>query len=195
MRTLGLDDSYTGSSPDLAAYEKSLTPLTTLSETAGWFLIVILVIGAIILIVLNIFNVRERKYEIGVLTAMGMSMGKVALQFLTEIFAVTLSAVIIGAAAGAVSSVPVTNALLQNQVEAQTAQTEQVEQNFGRGGKMGTATPIENTNYITEISRAADMTVIVEMLGIAVLLTLISGAVSMLFIMRYEPLKILANRD
>ena len=195
VRTLGLDESYTVSSPDLAAYENSLTPLTTLSETAGWFLIVILVIGAIILIVLNIFNVRERKYEIGVLTAMGMSKGKVALQFLTEIFAVTLSAVIIGAAAGAVSSVPVTNALLQNQVEAQTAQTEQVEQNFGRGGKMGTAIPIENTNYITEISRAADMTVIVEMLGIAVLLTLISGAVSMLFIMRYEPLKILANRD
>ena len=60
---------------------------------------------------------------------------------------------------------------------------------------MGTATPIENTNYITEISSAADMTVIAEMLGIAILLTLISGAVSMLFIMRYEPLKILANRD
>lgn len=32
----------------------------------------ILVIGAVILVVLNIFNVRERKYEIGVLTAMGM---------------------------------------------------------------------------------------------------------------------------
>lgn len=195
VRTLGLDEAYTVSSPDLAAYENSLTPLETLSKTAGWFLIVILVIGAIILIVLNIFNVRERKYEIGVLTAMGMSKGKVALQFLTEIFAVTLSAVIIGAAAGAVSSVPVTNALLQNQVEAKTAQTQQVEQNFGRGGKMGTAAPIENTNYITEISRAADITVIAEMLGIAILLTLVSGAVSMLFIMRYEPLKILANRD
>ena len=195
VRTLGLDESYTVSSPDLAAYENSLTPLTTLSKTAGWFLIVILVIGAIILIVLNIFNVRERKYEIGVLTAMGMNKGKVALQFLTEIFAVTLSAVIIGAAAGAFSSVPVSNALLQNQVETQTAQTEQIEENFGRGGKKGTATPIENTNYITEISSAADMTVIAEMLGIAILLTLISGAVSMLFIMRYEPLKILANRD
>lgn len=195
VRTLGLDESYTVSSPDLAAYENSLTPLNTLSKTAGWFLIVILVIGAIILIVLNIFNVRERKYEIGVLTAMGMSKGKVALQFLTEIFAVTLSAVIIGAAAGAVSSVPVTNALLKNQVEAQTQQSEQVEQNFGRSGKMVTAAPIAETNYITEISNAADVTVIIEMLGIAVLLTLISGAVSMLFIMRYEPLKILANRD
>ena len=90
-----------------------MTPLNTLSTMAGWFLLVILLIGAVILIVLNIFNVRERKYEIGVLTAMGMKKGKVALQFLTEIFTVTLTAVIIGIIIGAVSSVPVTNALLE----------------------------------------------------------------------------------
>ena len=49
--------------------------------------------------------------------------------------------------------------------------------------------------YVTEISSAMNFTVVLQMLGIGVLLTLISGAVSMLFIMRYEPLKILANRD
>lgn len=77
VRELGLDSSYTVSSPDISAYENSLTPLNTLSTMAGYFLIVILLIGAIILVVLNIFNVRERKYEIGVLTAMGMKKGKV----------------------------------------------------------------------------------------------------------------------
>ena len=56
VRELGLDESYTISSPDLTAYENSLTPLNTLSTMAGYFLIVILAIGAIILIVLNIFN-------------------------------------------------------------------------------------------------------------------------------------------
>lgn len=70
VRTLGLDDSYTVSSSDVSAYENSMVPLNTLSTMAGYFLIVILVIGAVILIVLNIFNIRERKYEIGVLTAM-----------------------------------------------------------------------------------------------------------------------------
>ncbi|MGN1193373.1 MAG: ABC transporter permease [Dorea sp.] len=203
VRTLGLDESYTVSSMDLAAYENSLTPLNTLSTTAGWFLIVILIIGAIILIVLNIFNVRERKYEIGVLTAMGMNKCKVAMQFLTEIFVVTMIAVVLGAGIGATSSVPVTNALLKNQVEAQSSQEEQLEQNFGRGNKGDGGVPgMENSNvpaptanYITEISSATNLTVIFQMLIIAVFLTLISGAVSMLFIMRYEPLKILANRD
>lgn len=223
VRTLGLDSSYTVSSTDLTAYENRLTPLNTLSTMAGWFLVVILLIGAVILVVLNIFNIRERKYEIGVLTAMGMKKGKVAAQFLTEVFVVTMIAVMIGVGAGAVTSVPVTNALLENQVASQQAQAANMSENFGRGpngmfggmtggngfgGMMGGGgfgggnNPFANlfggsaeTNYVTEISSAMNFTVVLQMLGIAVLLTLISGAVSVLFVMRYEPLKILANRD
>lgn len=219
-RALGLDESYTVSSSDMTAFEISMTPLNTLSTIAGYFLLVILVIGAVILVVLNIFNVRERKYEIGVLTAMGMKKGKVALQFLTEIFVVTLAAVVIGAAVGAVSSVPVTNALLESQVASQNSQAEQVEMNFGRGNmgggkgmdmsdapddigaayeKGGFLSGMLGANgensYVTEISSAMNLTVVVQMLGIGILLTLIAGMVSMLFVMRYEPLKILANRD
>ena len=131
-RALGLSDEYTVSSKDLSAYEQSLTPLETLSKIAGYFLIVILVIGAIILVVLNIFSVRERKYEIGVLMAMGMKKKKVALQFISEIMIVTLMAAIIGGAAGAAASVPVTNALLENQITASQQASESMEQNFGR---------------------------------------------------------------
>ena len=214
VRELGLEDSYTVSSSDIAAFEASLTPLNTLSTMAGYFLIVILVIGAVILVVLNIFNVRERKYEIGVLTAMGMKKGKVALQFLTEIFVVTFISVMIGAGVGAVSSVPVTNALLENQVASQNSQAEQVEQNFGRGNmgmdpgmtenrpgneKGGFFSNIFGANnenaYVTQVSSAMNFTVVLQMLGIGILLTLVAGMVSMLFVMRYEPLKILANRD
>ena len=49
--------------------------------------------------------------------------------------------------------------------------------------------------YIAEINSTIDIVVILQMLGIALLLTLVASAVSILFIMRYEPLKILANRD
>lgn len=211
VRELGLDESYTVSSPDLTAYENSLTPLNTLSTMAGYFLIVILAIGAIILIVLNIFNVRERKYEIGVLTAMGMKNGKVALQFLTEIFIVTITAVVIGIGFGAVSAMPVTNALLENQISSQQSQTAQIEANFGRGGMNDKPSFDANSkaqmqmpgfsggnsvsDYVSEVNSAMNFTVVLEMFGIAILLTLASGIVSMLFVMRYEPLKILANRD
>jgi putative ABC transport system permease protein len=210
-KALGLDDNYTVSSTDIMSFENSMVPLETLSKMAGYFLIVILIIGAIILVVLNIFNIRERKYEIGVLTAMGMKKRNVALQFLTEIFLVTLIAVVIGAGAGAVSSVPVTNALLENQVSAAQSQSEQVEQNFGRGGMdnndagqggekggnriMQMFGANSETSYVTQVSSAMNMTVVLQMAGIGLLLTLVAGMVSMLFVMRYEPLKILANRD
>ncbi len=221
VRTLGLDDSYTVSSSDLAAFENSLTPLNTLSTMAGWFLLVILIIGAIILVVLNIFNVRERKYEVGVLTAMGMKKWKVAAQFMCEILVVTMIAVIIGAGIGAVSSVPVTNALLAGQVESQNSQQTQMNENFGRpgnfgggfpGGNMGDVpsdipddvgtgnNPFESmfgdaADYITEVNSAMNLTVVLQMLGVGLLLTLIASMASVSFIMRYDPLKILANRD
>lgn len=139
-----------------------------------------------------------------------MKKGKVALQFLTEIFAITLIAVVIGASIGSVSSVPVTNKLFENEIASQTAQSEQIEQKFGRGQMAGSANSIkaEKRNfytdmlgtssenaYVTEISSAINLRVVLQMLGIGILLTLISGMVSMLFVMRYEPLKILANRD
>lgn len=208
VRELGLDEAYTVTSADISSFENSLVPLNTLSQMAGWFLVVILSIGAIVLVVLNIFNVRERKYEIGVLTAMGMKKGKVAMQFLTEIFAVTICAVIVGGAVGAVSSVPVTNKLLENQVASQTASQQQIEQNFGRGGSASDMTDRglmkdqgsyfganSEVSYVTQISSAMNLTVVWQMLLIAVLLTLSGAAVSMLFVMRYDPLKILANRD
>lgn len=200
VREMGLDDSYTVSSSDITAFENSLAPLETLSKTAGYFLAVILIIGSVILVVLNLFSVRERKYEIGVLTAMGMKKHKVALQFITEIFVITMAAVIIGAGVGAVSAVPVTNALLENRVSSQQQSFEQTEQNFGRpqgsnGGVEKLGERFGAGDAITEITSATDMSVLMQMLGIAVLLTLVAGGASVLFIMRYEPLKILSTRD
>ncbi|MBQ8683424.1 MAG: ABC transporter permease [Clostridia bacterium] len=230
VRELGLEETYTVSSPDLTAFENSLAPLNTLSTTAGTFLTVILIIGGIILVVLNIFNVRERKYEIGVLTAMGMKKGKVAAQFMTEIFVITLVAVVLGVVLGGVSAVPVTNALLEGQSTSSQAQSDRIDAAFGEGGfgggdfsgfggggfggMPGGGMPGGDrpsggfggdmfadifgqgaADYITEIDSAMNLTVVWQMLGIAILLTLLSGAVSMLFIMRYEPLRILSNRD
>ncbi len=219
VRDLGLSDSYSVSSSDISSFENSLVPLNTLSKMAGWFLIVILIIGAVILVVLNIFNIRERKYEIGVLMAIGMKKGKVAAQFMTEVFVVTLAAVIVGIGIGAVSAVPVTNALLENQINSSQKNSNRIEEGFG-GGNRGDMPNIGNmggfgggqrpsgdfgaiegifgagaANYISEINSAMNLTVVLQMLGIAVLLTLVAGAAAVLFVMRYEPLKILANRD
>lgn len=201
---MGLSDDYTVSSTDLQAYESSLVPLETLSTIAGYFLIVILAIGALILIVLNIFSIRERKYEIGVLTAIGMKKAKVALQFVYEMLIVTLIAVILGGAVGAVTSVPVANTLLETQVTAQQETGNNQTEAFGRemGGKGGAidnvtdiTTQDDSDSYVNQISASVNITVLLELLAICVLLALIASAVSVTFILRYNPLRILSNRD
>lgn len=219
-KALGLPDEYTVTSTDVTGYEQSLIPLKNLSRFAGVFLLVVLLIGGIILVVLNIFNVHERKYEVGVLTAIGMKKGKVALQFIAEIFAVTIVSILIGTGIGAAVSLPVANSLLASQITAQESQSTQREQNFGRGGQTGggEAAP-ENTagggagqgggvspgnffgragssvvSYVSSVQSATNLTVVLELLGIGVLLTLLSSLVAVVFILRYEPLKILTSR-
>ena len=231
-RELGLSEDYTVSSKDLESYEQSLTPLETLSKIAGYFLIVILAIGAVIIVVLNVLSARERKYEIGVLTAVGMKKKNVAAQFISEILIVTLMAAIIGGAAGAVSSVPVTNALLSAQITAAEESSSSIESNFGRPSDMMTPPDLsgefnpgedtqssqsesgeqqgeaaqkdsaqkENTRpgraqYVKSVSKAVNLKVLAELLGISVLLAAAGAAVAVSAIMRYEPLKILSNRD
>lgn len=227
---LGLSESYVVSSSDASSYEESIQPLENLNEMAIYFLCVVLAIGAIILVVLNIFSVRERKYEVGVLTAIGMKKHKVSLQFLTETLLITLTAILLGGVAGGAASVTVTNRLLESQIEAQQSKTSSNNQAFGRemnpdGMGGGPSAPNDSdaqtkpsdsetkaakpsgfggmmnefagraTNYVSQVDSAANLTVMLQLLGIGLILTLIASGASIVFIMRYEPLKILSNRD
>ena len=195
---LGLSEDYTVSSNDLSAFETSLAPLETLSTTAMWFFIIVLIVGGIILVTLNIFNLRERKYEVGVLTAIGMKKAKVALQFLTEIFIVTFIAIIIGTAIGASVSVPVTNALLENQITSSQQSQDTLNEKFGM--KPGSAKAdrfnfgVKTTNYVDSVSSATNIYVIIQLVLIGLFLTVIASLAALISIMRYEPLKILSNR-
>lgn len=219
-----LPENYTVSSNDLEAFENSLTPLNTLSTMTGWFFLVVLIIGGIILVVFNIFNLRDRKYEVGVLTAIGMKKGKVALQFVTELFIVTFVAIMVGTGIGAVSSVPITNSLLEAQIEEAQDSNEQLGGNFGMSGEdfgnmmggmqtdgMGVGNmpgnkgesvmsrpgnmSVGQVDYVDSVSSATNMTVVLQLVLVGLLLTVLSSAAAMITIMRYEPLKILSDRS
>ncbi len=221
---LGLDESYALSSSDISSYEQSIVPLENLSEMALYFLCVVLAIGAVVLIVLNIFSVRERKYEVGVMTAIGMKKHNVSLQFMIETLIIAVIAVFLGGAVGAVTSVPVTNSLLKSQVEATSSSNKATNDAFGRnpgfsggsvqrpgnnsgGGMFGNGGPNfggfaedlgfnEGTvEYISEVSSATNLTVLFQLMLIGIGLTVVASAASIVFIMRYDPLKILSNRD
>ena len=116
-------------SADVENHESSLVPLDNLAKFALTLLIVVLAVGAV---VLNLFNICERKYEVGVLTAIGVKKVKVAAQFSIELLIVTMCGIALGVAGGAVASVPVSNQLLA----AQETQIASQEEQFGRGSDM-----------------------------------------------------------
>lgn len=193
------EGKYVLTSSDVASYEASLVPLENLKSFATAFLIVILVIGAIILVVLNMFNIRERKYEVGVLTAIGMHKSKVAIQFMLEIFIVTIVAILIGTGIGAAASTPITNKLLESQVQQEKTSQEELNSFYGRSQGAGTFTkggdvqgPVE---YVDSVGFSVDMIVILQMIGIGLLLSVVASLIAIIFIMRYQPLKILTERD
>lgn len=127
-----MSSDYTVSSADVENYESSLVPLNNLSKFALTLLIVVLSVGAVVLVVITLLNVRERKYEIGVLTAIGVNKVKVAAQFSLELLIVTMIGLSVGSGVGAAVSVPVSNQLLASQVEQQQSQQSSQREQFGR---------------------------------------------------------------
>lgn len=220
VKQIGLSSKYQVTSADLTSYEQSAQPLKNLAKFAGYFLIVILLVGAVILVVINIFSTRERKYEIGVLTAIGMKKKQVAALFVSEILIITLAGVIIGGAAGAAVSKPVTRKLLSAQITSSQQQNADMRQSFGRGnngagpgsgqnsggqaapgsGSSSSSAPSgspssDSASSALSTSSSVSMTVLLELLGSCIILALIAGTVSVTAIMRYEPLDILSERD
>lgn len=208
IRNMGLDEMYSVST-NISSVMASIEPLENLSKFSLVFLLVVLLIGGIILIVINVINIRERKYEIGVLTAIGMKKHKVAFQFIFELMTVSLIALLIGTGIGAALSVPTANIMLENQIESQQEQSNQIEANFGRPGGANQSGNIkipdniggmfgmqdrEDVDYITQINAVVNGKVLLELLGIGLLLTFIASAFSIIFISRYSPLKILSER-
>ncbi len=209
VKELGLSSGYTVTSADLTSYERSAASLEQLAKLAGWFLVVILAIGAVILVIMSVFSTRERKYEIGVLTAIGMKKREVARLFVTELAALALCGAIIGGGIGAAVSKPVTNKLLSKVSASQVSAQMDRQEAFGRDSapqgapgqdsKSGTSKSSGNgspASQITSITKnPVNGYVVLELLGACLLLTVCAGAVSAASILRYEPLDILSGRD
>ena len=200
VREMGLETKYTVTSNDVASFEASLVPLDNLSTYANSFLYIVLAVGAVILIGVNFYNIRERKYEIGALTAMGMRKWKVAVQFVMELTMVTFLGLAIGLMLGATVSVPVTNELLSSQISYEQTHTDQTASNFGRDVSTATTKPrggdVEGeVEYVSTVAFSIDYVVISRMAIIGALLALVSSTSAIASILRYNPLAILAERN
>jgi len=176
FNTAGIVIEETRETMDNAKGVESLQNLTLA------FLIIVLVLGAVIMMLLSAIVIRERKYEIGVLRAMGMEKNKVALGLWIEIFAITCICYMFGMGAGAVISQPVSDMILSGQNNSISA---------------GSTSLADRLNITVETEESIQMKVSVnaitaiQILGISILLASIAGVISITQITKSEPLYIL----
>ena len=193
VKDKGLSDYYT-LSDNTDEITSTLTPIKNISNFSMTFLIIILIVGAIILAVINILNIRDRKYEIGVLRAIGMSKTKLILSLLIELFIVTVIAFIIGIIGGKLLSQPVTNKMLENEINFQQVQTENTRENFGGRGFERPNERRATQNYEDSLTVTLDAKTVIILFSFGLILVIVSGSASAIFITKYNPNQILRNQ-
>jgi len=188
-RDAGLSEDYKVTI-DEEAYNRIVNPIEGMSRISSTFMLVVLILGGLILILLATLSIRERKYEIGVLRAMGMKKRKVAFGLICESLAITMLCLIIGLGVGAIIAQPVSDMLLHEQVTA-------AESNVSSGMGMFYAGTQTNSNAkpLTSLDARLNLEVVMMIILISLLLVVISSATGIRYITKYEPMKILMERN
>ncbi len=196
----GLDENYILETNEELA-NSGVSSVRNVKSFATTFLIITLLIGGIVLFIINMINIRERKYEIGVLRTIGISKVKLTMQFASELLIVGFVTLMLGAVVGATMSKGISNSLLSSEIKASQDKTEKINNNFGGpGGSGGGKKTFGNKGMpvvqaYNSIDAVVSVTVILELLGIGLTLILISSLSSMISIQRFSPLTILKERS
>ena len=192
-------------------YQQMLQPLNNVSSFAKNIVILVAVAGVIILTLIIMLSIRERKYEIGVLLSLGESRVKVISQFFVEIFVCMIFALGIAAASGNVVGNAVGNQLLSQQTTSQNADGQEAntagnggpnQGNQGQapgggnggpsGGQMG-SNPFTQSKEIQELNISMQPTEILSLAGVGLGISLFSIVLSSAGILRLNPKKILIS--
>ena len=163
LRYKGLSNFHTLYS-DVEGYEKIVEPVGNMSSVATAFGVIVILTGAVILVFLSVINIRERKYEVGVLRAIGMKKHQLAGGLICESLSLVLLCTALGLTAGGVLSDPVSQMLLK-------------------------------ASEIVHEGVSFNPATLPLLLLIALSLGVMSSLIGVLYITKYEPIKILSEQN
>ena len=193
-RSKGLPVTYNvGINQD--AYDKVSGPLSSMNGAVTTFMIVILILGVIVLALLSFMAVRERKYEVGVLRAMGMEKSGVAFGILAEAVIIAAACLLIGLGAGGAMAQPIASGILEGNVAEQAVEDTGPSKFIFAGGEMQTDDKASGFEPESEIQVNLNADVLMQIILITLALAALSGVIGVVVITQYEPLKILRERN
>ncbi|WP_392486148.1 ABC transporter permease [Haloimpatiens sp. FM7315] len=197
VKSLGLNlENYVMDAND-DTYTKMAGPLEKLNSVIKIFLIIVIITGSAIMMLLMTMITRERKFEVGILRALGLKRSKIAFQFITETLIVVSLALGIGVISGGTVSQKAADYLLQREITVQKESEKEKEANtFGNVIMMGQDSSTNKTNVepIDKIDIKVENKEIFRLILIGLFISSAGSIVSSYWIMKYEPMKILSNR-
>jgi len=198
--TLGSSTADVTSSQTAA--NATIAPLNSVKNISLFSLIGAVVAGAIIILLVMIMIVRERRREIGVLKAIGGSNVKIILQFITEAITLTILGAVIGLIIGVIGGTPVTKLLVDNSTNTTTSSTSQfggggpslnITRGRGGGGSFF-ATRLGGNNIVSgvkDIKTAAGWSLLVYGFGSAILIAVLGSTFAAGLIAKVRPAEVL----
>ncbi|MFS0864040.1 ABC transporter permease [Fredinandcohnia sp. 179-A 10B2 NHS] len=178
-------------------YEQMVGPIENVASFSQNVVYLVTIAGGVILGLIVMMSIRERKYEMGVLLAIGEKRWKLVGQFIAEILIVAVLALGIATLSGNVVAGQIGDQLLHQEL-AQSEETAANPASFGRGmgGRMGFgAVQVQQADPIDELT----VEVTSEDLGILGLIGLAIAVLSTLLpslsVLRLQPKAILTRQD
>ncbi|MBR5389160.1 ABC transporter permease [Candidatus Saccharibacteria bacterium] len=118
---------------DTSEYDSLSSSIESVGGFADTILIIVIIAAIIIITLIVTINVKDRRYEIGVLMSLGASKKNVIGQIATELLIIGTLGFALASVTGTVFATSLGNDILESQA---TASSKQSERNFGRPGAM-----------------------------------------------------------
>lgn len=207
--------SKLGNTADVTSAEEqadsTVKPLNSVKTVSLFSLIGAVVAGAIIILLVMVMVVRERKREIGIVKAIGGSNLSIISEFMVEALALTVAGAIIGLVIGVIAGQPVTNALVDSSTSS-NSQSAITARGFGTrgtgqqtGGPGGAMTALNRNGFggrfrntgavrgISNINAQIGWGILLDGFGAAVLIAVIGSALATGMISKVRPSEVLRS--
>ncbi|EKQ9946048.1 ABC transporter permease [Listeria monocytogenes] len=184
-------------------YQQMIGPINSVASFSKNVVYIVSIAGALILGLLVMMQVRDRKYEMGVLLAIGEKRGKLIAQFFVEILIVALVSFGLAAASSHYVAQLAGNQLLAQQNSSTNETTTSTEDRGpgggGQGGPGGFGESVSNLTKNTEQIKELDIQVTLEdmlkMGGIGIGIAFISVLLPAALVLRMNPKTILTKQE
>lgn len=186
-----------------ATYQQMIGPINNVAAFSKNVVYIVSIAGALILGLLVMMQIRERKYEMGVLLAIGEKRSKLVGQFLVEILVVAVLSFGIAAVSSHYVAQVVGNQLLTQQNATASESTSSTNQRGpgGNGGGPGGGGPgfgsslTANTAEIKALDIQVSLEDMLKMGGIGVGIAFISVLLPSILVLRMNPKTILTKQE